>query len=105
MTTKLTEKEYKETMTGKMVDVTSTAQPIVDIWPYVGQLTKDNEVLDYVYQNQLVETVYRNDKETFDHILLPTDNTNIFIAIIVDIGQRKIKGHFRLDLNDDYGLN
>ena len=104
MTTRLTEKEFKETMTDKMVDVTGTAQPVVDIWHYVGKLTKDKEVLEYVNNKQLVETVYRNEKGTFDHVLLPTDKSNTFIVIIVDLEQRKIKGHFRLDLNEEYGL-
>ena len=104
MTARLTEKQYKDTMTNKMVDVTETVQPVVGIWDYVGHLTKDKEVLDYVNEEQLVEKVYRNDEETFDHVLLPTDNSNIFIVIIVDIRQKEIKGHFRLDLNKEYGL-
>jgi len=36
MTTRLTEEEYKSTMTMKMVDVTETAEAAVDIWDYVG---------------------------------------------------------------------
>jgi len=105
MTTILTEKEFKETMMDKMVDVTSTAEPIVDIWPYVQQLTRDKEVSNYVYDNQLVEMVSRNDKGTFDHVLLPTDDKNIFVVIIVDLRNEKVKGHFRLDLNKEYGLD
>ena len=87
-----------------MVDVTATAQPVIDIWSYVGQLAKDKEVLDYINKEQLVERVYRNDQGTFDHVLLPTDNSNVFIVIIVDLRQKEIKGHFRLDLNKEYGL-
>jgi hypothetical protein len=104
MTTKLTEKEYKDTITKKMVDLTDTGDSAVDIWDYVGQLTNDKEVLDYVNQEQLVEKVFRNDEGTFDHVLLPTDNKNIFIVIVVDLTQQVIKGHFRLDLNEQYGL-
>jgi hypothetical protein len=91
-------------MTDKMVDVTRTAEPVVDIWQYVGQLTKDKEVLEYVFNNQLVEMVYRNGAQTFDHVLLPTDNSDTFVVIVVDLGQKKIKGHRRLDLNEEYGL-
>lgn len=104
MTTLLTEKEYKETMMDKMVDVTATAEPTVDIWSYVKLLAKDGEVSSYVYENQMVEMVNRNGKGTFDHVLLPTDNSNIFIVIIVDLKKENIKGHFRLDLNKEYGL-
>lgn len=105
MTTILTEKEYKETMTDKMVDVTATAEPVVDIWPYVEQLKDDNEVLNYVYENRLIEMVSRNNRETFDHVLLPTDNSNVFVVVIVDLKKEKIKGHFKLDLNKEYGLD
>lgn len=52
MTIPLTENEYKETMTGKMVDVTTIAEACVDIWPYVAQLIKTNELPNYVYENQ-----------------------------------------------------
>jgi hypothetical protein len=104
MTTRLTEKEYKETMTDKMIDVTATADAAVDIWSYVQLLTKDNEVSSYVYDNQLVEMVYRNNQGTFDHVLIPTDKSNVFVVIIVDLKKEKIKGHFRLDLNKEYGL-
>ncbi len=101
----LTEKEYKDTMTDGMVDVTMTAEPVVDIWPYVQQLTLDKVVLDHVYENGLVEKVYRNGRGTFDHVLLPTDNLNVFIVIIVDLKQKNIRGHFKIDLNKEYGLN
>ena len=104
MTTRLTQEQYKDTMTLKMVDVTATAQPVIDIWSYVGQLAKDKEILEYINKEQLVERVYRNDQGTFDHVLLPTDNSNVFIVIIVDLRQKEIKGHFRLDLNKEYGL-
>lgn len=105
MTTQLSEDEFKATFTGKMIDVTLSASPVLDIWPYVQQLIKDKFVLDYVYKNELVEKVYRNDKNTFDHVLLPTSDSNVLIVIIVDLKQEIIRGHYRLDLNKEYGLD
>lgn len=105
MTTQLSEDEFKATFTGKMIDVTLSASPVLDIWPYVQQLTKDKVVLDYVYKNELVKKVYRNDKNTFDHVLLPTSDSNVLIVIIVDLKQEIIRGHYRLDLNKEYGLD
>jgi hypothetical protein len=105
MTTQLSEDEFKATFKGKMIDVTLSASPVLDIWPYVQQLTKDKFVLDYVYKNELVEKVYRNDKNTFDHVLLPTSDSNVLIVIIVDLKQEIIRGHYRLDLNKEYGLD
>lgn len=105
MTTELTEQEYKSTMTGKMTDVTESAEPIVDIWPYVEILTKDKIVLDYVFSNELVESVYTNGDGSFHHVLLPTDNKNLFIVLVIDVIGQRIKGHFKLDLNEQYGLS
>lgn len=104
MTRQLTEEEFKSTFTEKMVDVTATAVPFVDIWPYVQELAKDKIVDQYIFDNGLVEKVYRNQTSTFDQILLPTSDKNIFIVILVDLAIENIKGHYKLDLNKEYGL-
>jgi uncharacterized radical SAM superfamily protein len=105
MTTELTEEQYKSTMTGKMIDVTQAAEPVVDIWPYIEKLRNDKIVLDYVFTNEIVESVYKNEDDSFHHVLLPTDNKNIFIVLIIDVKGQRIKGHFKLDLNQQYGLS
>jgi hypothetical protein len=105
MTTELSEQEYKSTMTGKMTDVTESAEPVVDIWPYVEVLRNDKIVLDYVFTNELVESVSTNGDGSFHHVLLPTDNENVFIVLVIDVVGQRIKGHFKLDLNQQYGLS
>ena len=102
MTTLLSEDEYKSTMTTKMVDVTETAEPTVDIWEYVDTLVREYVVDRYVYYNKLVEKVYRNQTNTFDHVLLPTPKDNYFVLLIVDLVAEKIKGHYLLDLTAEY---
>lgn len=104
MTIQLTEIEFKATFTDKMIDVTETAELVVDIWPYVEQLTADKVVNKYTFDNALIEKVYRNQTNTFDQVLLPTPDKNIFIIILIDLVNEKIKGHYRLDLNTEYGL-
>jgi hypothetical protein len=104
LTKTLSEKEYKETIGYKMADVTETAEPIVDIWTYVKDLVYENIVSEYVFKNNLVEKVYRNDSSTFDHILLPTNDKNVFIVIVVKIGNATILGHYKLDLTKEYFL-
>ena len=105
LTKTLSEKEYKETMGSKMTDVTQTAEPIVDIWAYVKDLVYENIVSDYVFKNNLVEKVYRNDTFSFDHILLPTIDENIFIVIVVKLSNATIFGHYQLDLTKEYSLS
>jgi hypothetical protein len=98
----LTATEFKNTFGTSMADVTTTAEPVVDIWHYVVELVKQNLVDSYVYENNLVEKVYRNNFQTFDHVLLPTDKENVFITLVVDLVSKKILGHFKFDLNKEY---
>ena len=86
-----------------MLLVTATAQPVVDIWPYVNSLMQNRVVSPYVFQNELVECVYRNGNATYDHVLLPTDSENRFVVVVVSINQATIYGHYLLDLDQEYG--
>lgn len=85
-----------------MHDVTTTAEPTVDIWGYVAILVKENIVAQYTYVKNLVEYVYRNDSATFEHVLLPTEHENVFIVVVVDLVNKSILGHYKLDLNELY---
>ncbi len=103
MTKELSNEQFKSMFNEKMSDVTQTAEPIIDIWEYVAELVKENKVNQYVLENYLVEKVYRNSSMTFDQVLLPTNNSNAFTVIIVDITKRQIFGHYLLDLENEYG--
>jgi hypothetical protein len=104
MMRELTEKEFKETLGIKMTDITQVEidNPI-DIWDYVRQLTENKIVNQIVYEKELVEKVYRNNLNTFDHILLPTEKQNVFLTIVVELSKNEIFGHKVLDLNSKYG--
>lgn len=104
MTKQLTEKEFRQTFGSNMTDITKTDEPVVDVWSYVEELVDQNIVENYVYKNNLVEKVYRNDTSTFDHVLLPTNDQNVFIVIIIDLTNKTIFGHIKLDLNKKYGI-
>ena len=104
MTRLLTEQEFRSTFTAKMLDVTETAEALVDIWPYVSQLTREKVINQYVFDNRLVEKVYRNQAGNYEHVLLATSNKNTFIVILVDLDIENVKGHYPLDLNQEYGL-
>jgi hypothetical protein len=104
MTIQLTKEQYLKTMLPGMVDVTEKAEAVIDIWPYVKELMDQKIVLPLVYEKELVEKVYRNQTRSFDHILLPTPDPNVFVVVIVDIDQKNISGHYLLNLNNEYGL-
>ncbi|MCW3126163.1 MAG: hypothetical protein JWO03_1821 [Bacteroidetes bacterium] len=100
MTTELSFEEFMDTMSEEMIDVTETTDATVDIWPYVTHLVKQNIVAQSVLANEEVEIVYMNEDETFEHVLLPTDNEDVFITIVVDLDEEMVIGHYRLDLTE-----
>jgi hypothetical protein len=102
MTKEINQVEYNNTLTGGMTDVTQTAEPVVDVWPYVELLSKEGIVSNYVLENSLVEKVYRSKDSKYDHVLLPTAKENNFLVLVIDIEAKAIMGHHQLDLNKLY---
>lgn len=93
----LSEEEFKTTFGNKMIDITHQEIDPIDIWPYVEKVRKGNS-------NEDVESVYRNDTETFDHVLLPSSSINEYLVIVVDLLSREVFGHYLLDLKMEYGI-
>jgi len=87
-----------------MVDVTDSAEAVLDIWSYVRQLNEQNIIVDSILNGELVEHVYRTGTSTFDHILLSGSKSNEYVVIVVDLVYSMITGHYILDLNSEYGL-
>ncbi|WP_448633963.1 hypothetical protein [Pedobacter panaciterrae] len=104
MTTELTEEEFKSTFGNRMIDVTESAEPVLDIWPYVKQLNEQGIIADSILNDEQVEYVYRTGLSTFDHVLLSGSKSNQYVAVVVDLNSCEITGHYLLDLNSEYGL-
>lgn len=96
--------QYLSTMISPMANVTETASPIIDIWPLVQILVDLKLVPKIVLEKNLVEAVYQDKAQYYDHILLPTAKSNKFVCLIVDRHERKAKGYYLLDLAGEYGL-
>jgi hypothetical protein len=103
MLIELSPEEFIGTMSAEMEDVTETADPVVDISPYVEALIAAGLILPNTLEEELIEIIYRNEEQTYDHVLLPTDHEEIFIAIVIDLDGEQILGHYRMDLNDEPG--
>jgi hypothetical protein len=93
----LSEADYKACFAEPMRDVTATAEPVVDIWPYADELDVP-ELGDVAH-------VYRSGDARFDHVMIATGRANVFLVIVVDIAASAIHGHRLLDLNAEYGLS
>ncbi len=105
MINELSQEAYLSTMSKGMIDVTENAEPVMDIWPYVRLLHTQGLIPVYVIEHTLVEKVYRSKDGRYDHVLLPDFNKNIFFVILMDNFENFILGHYRLNLNCEYGLS
>ncbi|GAB2474265.1 hypothetical protein GCM10011375_24710 [Hymenobacter qilianensis] len=101
ITNKLSLEDYNQTFQSPMQDVTSTAEQIVDIWPYVDVIPAIDldgfEIMDVVY-------VYLNPNGLFEHVFIGTQDKNVFLVIIINTSELKIQGHYLLNLVEMYSL-
>ena len=84
-----------------MQDVTTTAEQILDIWPYVDAIPLADlegfELADVAY-------VYLNPNRLYEHVLIATEDKNVFFVIVIDVEQVKVYGYHLLNLVELYGL-
>ncbi len=95
--------EFQATVAAPMRDVLACATNVIDIWPYVSNIP-----IDQLFGNRIVEgcveAAYRNAHGSFDHVLVVTQDPNVFVVVVIDLKGDTIFGHHLLDLNHEYGL-
>jgi len=100
----LTQVDYDATWRGpSMVDKTTTATEVLDIWPYADAALN----ISYPHEcncNLKVNHVYESQDGQFQHILIGTNTSNLYLVIVVNIPEKKIEGHFHLNLGQLYGV-
>ena len=92
----LSQEEFDACFAAPMRDVTSTADPQADIWPYVDGL--DLDILGIPSVNE-VHYVYRDALNRFDQVLTGTGRFNRTLVVVVDRGLKALHGHRVLELN------
>ncbi|MEJ7806478.1 MAG: hypothetical protein WKG03_11245 [Telluria sp.] len=98
------EEEYNSTFRPPMLNVTENADEIVDLWAYA-------DLIIYAdYHNCTawewrVEHIYETADNTFQHIGIPVPTDDTYLTIVVDVQNRRIAGHYLLDLRRHYGMS
>jgi hypothetical protein len=80
-----------------MIDVTGSADEIVDLWAYLDPVIED------LYHNCSawhwhVAHIYESRDGAFQHINVPVPQDDTYLSVVVDKPGRKIIGHYLLDL-------
>jgi hypothetical protein len=102
-TTLLDEKQFLATFAAPMRNVTREATNVIDIWPYVESVPREDLRGHDVYDH-FVEYVYRDAAGRFDHVQVMTKTKNVYLVVVVDLRNDVIHGHHLLDLNEKYGI-
>jgi hypothetical protein len=104
VTNQLDETVFHATSIETLRRVTETANPPLDIWPYV-RAVPTAELHGFEILDEFVECVYRSSDDRFDLVHVCTRAPNFFLVIVVDRVQAVIHGHYLLDLNQLYGIS
>jgi len=101
---KLTEGEYKSKFSEPMKRLGQDEEPLFDFWPYFDFIPKeDYEGFDC--SEGSVSYVWRDSTDSFDHVLINSDDKNVFMVLILDLKKKVFVGHRLLNLNKEYGIS
>jgi hypothetical protein len=97
----LNKEEYRQYWSDPMIDITASADPAADIWPYVEKI--DLDALGVPHLND-VHYVYQDGSCRYHHVLVGTGRFNELLVVIVDLQARSVTGHYLLDLNKEFDV-
>jgi hypothetical protein len=99
----LSREEFLATFNDPMVRVPAEEQPSIDFWPYFESISqRDFEGHDC--SSGQVEYAWRDSSGRFEHVLVDSEDRNVFMLLVLDRLERTVYGHRLLDLNREYGL-
>jgi len=98
----LTKDEYLATFVEPMrrLEADESYKPVA-IGEYVAECSRTLE--PPVVREQLqIHHVYLNGNRSFCHVLIHYSQHNRFLVIVVDCNREVVRGHYLLDLNEEY---
>lgn len=99
----LNDTEFEETFAPPMVEITETAEQVVDIWPYADRVLGE-AFPDIPADNFDVQHVYRDEDGRYHHVIINIGQDGFYLVVIVDVAGAAIHGHHFLNLDAKYSL-
>jgi hypothetical protein len=78
--------------------------PPFDFWPYIEAIPA-SDFDGHDCSAGIVESAYRMSPGPYEHVLVKSEDRNVFLVIVLDHTTGVVYGHRLLDLNCEYGLN
>jgi hypothetical protein len=99
----LSEAEFRHTFAEPMTRVSPDEKPSFDFWPYFDQIATA-DFSDHNCSSGNVTYVYRHPSGRFEHVLVDSENRDVFMVLVLDREKSAVLGHRLLDLPALYGL-
>ena len=99
----LTDAEYKVTLHDPVVRVKNDQEPPFDFWPYFRAIPNAHFEGHDCAEGR-VEYVYRTMSGAYTHVLVNSEDPNIFMVLVLNGERHEVTGHRLLNLNREYGL-
>ena len=99
----LSEAEYLATIAEPMKRLPSDAEAPFDFWDYFESIPFS----DFEQHNcsaRVVTYVWEHPTGCYQHVLVDSENKNVFMVVVLAISNQKVLGHRLLNLNQEYGL-
>jgi hypothetical protein len=102
----LSEAEFKATFSDRMIDINGRedliSDGVIDLEPYLRAVEPGIAPLELLPDTPPA-AVYRSADGRFDHVLYPCNRSNVYVVVIVALGDDHVHGHHVLDLKKEYG--
>jgi hypothetical protein len=99
----LSEADYLATMAVPMKRLAADAESPFEFWDYFDAIPQsDFETHDCSAGS--VTYVWEHPTGRYQHVLVNSEDKNVFMVLVLDIVGRSVLGHRLLDLNNEYGL-
>lgn len=99
---RLTEAEFKATMCTPMHAVRAVRELPTGFWDYVDQIAPADFGGRSIRGD--VSHAYADPTDRWHHLLIATDEDQVFLAIVLDVANNTVLGHHLLDLPRIYGV-
>ena len=99
----LSKEEYLATMAVPMKQLPPDAEAPFPFWDYSDAIPAvDFEGHDC--SEGAVTYVWEDPNRKYQHVLINSEDNNVFMVLVLDLPSRSVLGHRLLDLNQEYGL-
>ncbi|HTY88423.1 MAG TPA: hypothetical protein VMB80_13220 [Candidatus Acidoferrum sp.] len=99
----LLEGEYLATMAEPMKRLPSDAEAPFEFWDYFDAIPL-SDFSGHDFSRGSVTYVWEHPSGQYQHVLVDSEDKNVFMVIVLDVVSRIVLGHRLLDLNREYGL-